>query len=265
MLVCDVMGWDWCEASQFAIDRPTQTYDHGVPNTINSIKARFGPFPAFWQDLLTWEHTRALQKLYLRWMDTGAPAESLLKHLDSQLQQEQAAAEAAAPKVEEKQEQQEEDEAAASASAAANGDAATAPAAAASSSGDVAKPAVEGEQPQHQPEQESGAEKPKKRKSRWGDDNASTSSAGSASASGTGTGTGRKSRWGDAAPADGANGGKKSRWSQPDPAALLAAAQPQLSPDTVQEIIALQLRLDDIHRRQLTLPADALAAESVSR
>lgn len=229
------------------IPHPSLTHSL-TPPIHNSIKTRFGPFPTFWQDLLTWEHTRALQKLYLRWMDTGASAESLLKHLDSLQNEEQEAA----ADGDGKGKKGEEEAAAAAAAEAApatatNGDVAAAPAPATEANGgDGGSKAAE-----------EAAAPAKKRKSRWGDDGASASSTT------TTTTTGRKSRWGDAAPAAANENGKKSRWSQPDPAALLAAAQPQLAPDTVQEIIALQLRLDDIHRRQLTLPADALARESV--
>ncbi len=36
--------------------------DHSHPYHYihHSIKARFGAFPTFWQDLLTWEYTRSV-------------------------------------------------------------------------------------------------------------------------------------------------------------------------------------------------------------
>jgi hypothetical protein len=46
-------------------------------------------------------------------------------------------------------------------------------------------------------------------------------------------------------------------------AAQLAAQAPQLSQESVQEIIVLQLRLEGVARRQLTVLQDALAKENV--
>lgn len=44
----------------------------------------------------------------------------------------------------------------------------------------------------------------------------------------------------------------------------MAAQAPQLSQESVQEIIVLQLRLEGVARRQLTVLQDALAKENVN-
>lgn len=106
-------------------------------------------------------------------------------------------------------------------------------------------------------------EREKKRKSRWGEPQ-------------------KKSRWGGTAPVvapeAGTEGGekKKTRWAAapapvpvvpvvPTPemiAQQIAKALPTLPPETIQEIMVLQLRLEGIHKRMATVMIDALAKEN---
>ncbi|TFJ87948.1 hypothetical protein NSK_001294 [Nannochloropsis salina CCMP1776] len=205
---------------------PMKTWFHG--GEASSIKERFGPYPTFWQDLLTWEHTRVVQKLYLRWMDTGASGEALMTILEANTEKPKEG-EKGVDEGGEAQNGNQEKEAE---------EGRTGPGETTTSNEE--KPA---EAQATEPQKE---EKEQKRRSRWG-----TTEEGGGEEAGEGK---RRSRWGDG----GADGNKKkSRWSQPE-----ATPSSSMDPDTLQEIIALQLRLDNIHQRTATVTMDALAQES---
>ncbi|KAM3568706.1 hypothetical protein VYU27_009179 [Nannochloropsis oceanica] len=221
---------------------PMKTWFHG--GEASSIKERFGPYPSFWQDLLTWEHTRVVQKLYLRWMDTGASGEDLLGILgDTKKEVTVEVVEAAAGTNEGGKEGGGE---VGGEDRHVNGGAGNG--GGRSSSALTEEQQQQEEQKEQEQEQEheekKAEEKEKRRKSRWGGGEGETGTLTAAATTAAGESK-RRSRWGDGGGATGEAGNKKkSRWSQPE-----APPGAALDPETLQEIIALQLRLDNIHQR----------------
>lgn len=134
-----------------------------------------------------------IQKLYLRWMDTGASGEDLLRILEDTKKVEGPVevVEAAARTEEEGKKE--------------GGEVGHVNGGAGNGGGDSSSALTE------EQEQKKAEEKEKKRKSRWGggEEEAGTLTAGAATAAATGTESKRRSRWGDGGGATGEAGSKK--------------------------------------------------------